>query len=147
MIPSREEIEKALSWLQPFDTGTILTIDHIEALITLLSLAEAYLTADEPKEYDNYSEKGAPIEMDNFEASAYSKGVVFGRNQALSESRLYLMKKCEGVEEIITNSTLSKALGDKYIKKHKGAEFGVFVWDKAITDLSQAITKHFTKEE
>ena len=144
-IPSREEIEKVVKISKGIETYSVE--DSKWAKKILLSLAEAYLTADEPKEYDNYSEKGAPIEMDNFEASAYSKGVVFGRNQALSESRLYLMKKCEGVEEIITNSTLSKALGDKYIKKHKGAEFGVFVWDKAITDLSQAITKHFTKEE
>uniref|UniRef100_A0A6M3IWY3 Uncharacterized protein n=1 Tax=viral metagenome TaxID=1070528 RepID=A0A6M3IWY3_9ZZZZ len=61
------------------------------------------------------------------------------RNQALNDMSAYQNQQMEGLEELITNSSLSKALGDKYIKNHKGAEFGVFVWDKAITDLATKI--------
>jgi hypothetical protein len=39
----------------------------------------------EERKYDYYSESGAPVEMDNFEASAYAKGVIKGRNQLITE--------------------------------------------------------------
>ncbi len=53
----------------------------------------------------------------------------------------------EELEKIITASHLSKMVGDKYIKKHKGAEFGVTLWGTAIDELVFAITELVEKME
>jgi len=45
----------------------------------------------------------------------------------------------EQIVEIIVNSAMAKALGDKWIKKHKGNLFGMNVWNSAIDKLADQI--------
>ncbi len=111
-----------------------------ESLKVLLTLAQQVLDAKCPEE-------ARPLPGSLSSPDSYIVGKRDGYNQALSDFRLYQAKCLEELEEVITNSSLSKALGDKYIKNHKGAEFGIFVWDKALSDLAQAIRDLFGGKE
>jgi hypothetical protein len=83
----KEAIEVCKQIIPKKDSGTFLSRTKFnkqsEAISVLASFAQQMLdTPDElEKKYDYYSASGAPPEMDSFEASAYSKGVVKGNNE------------------------------------------------------------------
>ncbi len=152
-MPNLNEIKEAVERVQGYlnsDTfcaftsywndGSKLEKESKEVLKVLLTLAQQVLDAKCPEE-------ARPLPGSLSSPDSYIVGKRDGYNQALSDFRLYQAKCLEELEEVITNSSLSKALGDKYIKNHKGAEFGIFVWDKALSDLAQAIRDLLGRKE
>ena len=77
----KAEIEKILSDNSNLD-GSIDPRVFGDISSSLTALIIKWL---EERKYDYYSESGAPVEMDKFEASAYAKGVIFGRSQLITE--------------------------------------------------------------